>query len=153
MQPKLALSLTSLGLLLLGSVLAQDGVTIQAPSVALQAKVDVILRDSPPNGWFYTPGSKLGVINKGDYVRATDQKTIQTLYGDFHWLKIEKFDHASKKPIMSGWVYAGGKDRDFPAYFEKMEGLGLKNPKDVSPPMAPERSERSQMEPSSGADK
>lgn len=87
---------------------AQQVVPAFIPGGAYEAKANVVLRDSPPNEWFYFKGDQIGVINQGDKVIAVDQKVVSTMFTKYQWLKVQKLDVKTGKPTLTGWVYTGG---------------------------------------------
>ncbi len=111
---------------------ASQGVSVTAPAVKFEATSNLTLRDAPPKTWFLIKGEKIGVINAGDQVMATDHKTVKTLYGNYEWLKVQKIDPQTKQPTATGWVYAGEKDGDF--YLKKSGGELPLPAQNISPP-------------------
>ena len=104
---------------------AQEGVVVKEKAVPFVAKENLTLRDSPPSGWFYTTGEKVGTIEKGTKVVATDEKRVKTLFGESRWLMVDVVDPKTEEKTSRGWVYGGETGGKF--YFERAD---IKDAKD-----------------------
>jgi len=106
---------------------AEEGVTVREQAVPLVAKGNLTLREAPPSGLFYKTGDKIGTINTGTKVVATDEKKVKTLFGESRWLMVDVVDAKTGQKTTTGWVYAGETGGKF--YFE---GADSKDAKDSS---------------------
>jgi hypothetical protein len=63
---------------------------------------DLPLRTEPPGGLFGLKGERIGSAQKGQYT-VVDTKSIMTVSGGQHWLKVQDRNDPSKV----GWIYFG----------------------------------------------
>jgi hypothetical protein len=89
---------------------ARGGDILSTPEVKMEAKETVNLRDSPPSKYFYSMGNKIATIRKGETVKAIEEKTVHTLFGDYVWLKVERLNPKNRSEPTNGWVYLGKPD-------------------------------------------
>ncbi|MBU0702129.1 hypothetical protein KKE26_12705 [bacterium] len=96
---------------------AEEGVAIKEKTVTFVAKENLTLRESPPSGLFYTTGEKIGTIETGTKVVASDEKKVKTLFGESRWLMVDVIDAKTGTKTFTGWVYAGETNGKF--YFKR----------------------------------
>lgn len=65
---------------------------------------ELILRASPPSGWFYSKGKDLGRIRENDRIIVQDLRLLKNLFGSEEWIKVR--DEQGQE----GWVFNGEKD-------------------------------------------
>jgi len=98
---------------------AEEGVAVKETAVPLVAKGNLTLRETPPSGWFYRTGDKIGTIKTGTKVVATDEKKVKTLFSESRWLMVDVVDAKTGQKTTTGWVYAGETGGNF--YFERAD--------------------------------
>lgn len=72
---------------------------------ALEARGNLILRESPPSGLFLSKGPIIGSIPGGEQVEVVERKEVRTLFGTQEWLRVRSAD--KENPELSGWVFNG----------------------------------------------
>lgn len=86
---------------------AEEGVAVKENAVTFVAKGNLTLREAPPSGLFYATGTKIGTIETGTKVVATDEKRVKTLFSESRWLMVDVVDAKTGAKTLKGWVYAG----------------------------------------------
>jgi hypothetical protein len=107
-----ATSETEHGVHVAGIIDGDSGVAVVAPGVFLEAKDTFYLRDSPPQGLFFRQGEQIGTLKEGQKVIADDQKMVNTIFGDYLWLRVRLLNEKGKPTGQPGWVYAGQGEED-----------------------------------------
>ena len=107
------------------ALFAEEGIAVKEKAVTFVAKVNLTLRETPPSGLFYTTGEKIGTIETGTKVVATDEKKVKTLFGESRWLMVDVMDAKSGEKTSTGWVYVGEAGGKF--YLERAD---IKDSKD-----------------------
>lgn len=64
----------------------------------------LILRASPPSGWFYSKGKDLGRTRENDRIIVQDLRLMKNLFGSEEWINVR--DEQGQE----GWVFNGEKD-------------------------------------------
>lgn len=90
----------------------------------VEATGQVWLRDSPPTGLFYKKGKKLDYIDKSEILIVQEQKTVETLFRNYEWLKVKRIFYKTdgiqiETKVAEGWVFNGTVDGK--PYFESIK--------------------------------